>query len=103
MTNGSLYFLPWLATDTGISERSYNYALVITSTFLIITGPVLGRLHDHSTRRFLYLCLTSLIMLAAALGIHLADQLAHTAITKGVAALICFCVLMYSYQLSLIF
>lgn len=104
MTNGGLYFLPWLTQNTGVSVGTYNaIALVVTSMALLISGPVLGRLYDRSNRRSVYLFLTSLVMFAATLGIHLADQLSQTSIAKGTNALICFCVLMYCYQLSLIF
>jgi UMF1 family MFS transporter len=102
LTNGLLYFLPWL-TSIGLSDNWYNSTLVVSSILLILSGPLLGRLEDRKHRGYYYLSLTSLVMFACTLGIHLADRNIDSRLFKGVISLVCFGTLMYSYQIGLVF
>jgi len=102
LTNGVLYFLPWL-TSIGISDNWYNLTLIFSSIFLILSGPLVGYLQDRSRRGYLYLSLTSLLMLTGTLGIHLANRMISSIVLKGIVCLVCFGLIMYAYQLGLVF
>lgn len=103
LINGLIYFLPWLRIDIGFSDNWYNLTLIISSVILIASAPLLGSIQDKTPREFMYLALCSCGVFLATLFIYITDILNLSHFTKGIISLFCFGLLMYSYQLGLVF
>jgi UMF1 family MFS transporter len=98
--NGGLYFPQWLVQDHKVSDLWFNSTLVATSVALLVTAPVIGSLADRAGRHGHLLLITSITMFLATMAIAVAD-IADLSVTWII--LPAFLLLMYSYQLSLVF
>ena len=102
-TNVILYFPQWLTIEMGISDLNYNILLTITTILLLITSPLLGIWADKKGKRVWFLKVTSIIMIFGTLLIPIVALLGSSKMMIIGMSILGFCLLNYSYQLSLLF
>lgn len=101
--NGGLYFPQWLVVDNHVSDIWFNLSLVVTTILLLASAPVLGIWSDRQYGRVYFLKILSVAMFLGMTAIFGADKLLAPGPLKAVVALVAFVVILYSYQLSLVF
>ncbi len=101
--NGGLYFPQWVVIDNSISDIWFNVTITCSSIALILTAPALGLVADTVRGNVFFLRWTSATMFGAALGLGIVAQAMTPSHLRGFLGLAGFFVIMYSYQLSLVF
>jgi MFS transporter, UMF1 family len=98
--SGGLYFPQWIVLEQGVSDFWFNLSVTLASIALLVTGPVSGYYADCRKNHIIFLYGLSAAMFASAL---LLGFIVHSQAAFIVpASLICFGVIMYGYQLSLV-
>lgn len=101
--NGGLYFPQWIVIDNGVSDFWYNLILIISSIALLLTAPILGSISDRFLGRRFFLLLTNLLMFLATMLVGLSGLFITDKSIRVLISLISFFVILYTYQLSLVF
>lgn len=102
IVNLVLYFPQWLVVEKGISEFWYNFVDVIVTVSLLSTLPVLGVISDIVRKKVLFLRLTAIPIAVFTFMIGFFGQ-TLTGFPAVVIGLFSFLLIIYFYQLSLIF
>jgi len=101
--NGGLYFPQWIVVDNQISDLWFNVAIVLGSLVLLLTAAPLGVLSDRRWGSLPLLRYTSLAMFLGGLTIAAAGLLIPDRFARVTLSLFAFAVIMYAYQLSIVF
>jgi UMF1 family MFS transporter len=101
--NAGLYIPQWLVVDNRISDFWFNAVLASSSILLFVSGPLLGFLSDRGVSRMKFLRLTSLAMFTGGLLLGIGGRALSSASLRAILGLICAFVILYAYQLSIVF
>lgn len=101
--NGGLYFPQWIVVDRGLSVLYFNLMITFVSLLLITTAPILGMIADRKVGYVVFLRLISAAMFIAAAALGVLTYVESDALLIVFLALAAFFVIMYGYQLSLVF
>jgi UMF1 family MFS transporter len=103
IVNGGLYFPQWVVIEAGLSDFWYNASLVASTLLLIFSAPTLGLLSDKRLGRMFFLRVLSAAMFLAGLVLGIGGLAIKNNLLKGIVGLLMFVIIIYSYQLSLVF
>lgn len=100
--NIGLYFSQWLVVEKGVSEFWFNFMDVLATILLLLTIPAIGIISDAINKRVLFLRLTSIPIAIFTFLIGFSG-LMFKGISPIIISLFSFLMVLYFYQLSLIF
>jgi len=103
VANGGLYFPQWLVIDNHVSALWYNLCLIVSTMLLLATGPVLGYLSDTKYGRLFFLRASCTALFSSTIVLFITDRYIIVHTPRIIVALIAFIVVLYSYQLGIVF
>lgn len=102
IVNLVLYFPQWLVVEKGVSAFWYNFVDVVVTVLLLSTLPVLGVISDIVRKKVLFLKLTAIPIAVFTFSIGFFGQ-TLTGFPPVIIGFFSFLLIIYFYQLSLIF
>jgi len=103
INNGGLYFPEWIIKENGVSDIWFNFTIVASSALVLVTAPFFGLLFDRKAERSYYLYITSSMIFGGGIAISLAGYLIQSWAWRVTLSLIAFGIIMYAFQLGLVF
>jgi UMF1 family MFS transporter len=102
MINGGLYFPQWVVIDNHVPDFWYNGTTICVSVLLIASSAFIGSLGDRNARDIQFLVWTSIAMFMSTAALHFISLLGSLHL-RGVLGLSAFGVLLYNYQIGIVF
>lgn len=100
--NLGLYFSQWLVIEKGISAFWYNFMDVLATILLLLTIPIIGLISDRLNKRVLFMKLTAIPIVVFTFLIGFFGK-TFEGIWPVLASILFFLLIIYFYQLSLLF